>query len=426
MPTILRKSWPALVLLGITIGLSPHPSHSLWQPIPITGIDVPTFSELDRLMIDLMIKYGVVGGALTVAKDGRLVYARGFGLADREANQSVQPDSLFRIASVSKPITAVAALKLYEEGKLDLDAQAFSLLRDLQPPRGVSPDPRLQEITVRQLLQHSSGLVRSCFGISTENIAAARAVGVPPPAEAEALVRYGMGQPLEFAPGTRSSYSTLAYCALGRVIERVQALRYEEFVKQHVLAPAGVSRMQIGRTLPHEHVLGEVRYYDKPGAPLAVSVYPPHPLVPRPYAQHVEGVESGGGWIGSAIDLLRFVTAIDGQRPPALLKPETVALMTAPPNRPDVGKAPAYFGMGWMIKPTSNGIEWRHSGSLVGTRSLLVRRADGVSWAVVSNSEPISDSLLTELDQGISRILDGVKEWPAHDLFGQKQEKRKR
>lgn len=419
MLTIVRKSWPVLVFLEVTVGLFSQASHSLWQPVPITGIDVPILSELDRLMTRFMAQYGVVGGALAVTKDGRLVYARGFGFADTETNQPAQPDSLFRIASISKPLTAVAALKLYEERKLDLDAKAFALLRDLQPPPGASPDPRIQEITVRQLLQHASGLVRSGFGASRENIEAARALGVTPPANSEAIVRYGLTKPLDFAPGTRAGYSTLGYVALGRVIERVQALKYEEYVKKHALAPAGVSRMQIGRTLPHERVLSEVRYYDLLGAPLAPSVYPPHPLLPRPYVFYLEGVESGGGWIGSAIDLLRFVTAIDGQRPPALLKPETVALMVARPDRPDARNAPAYFGMGWVLRQTNIGIEWRHSGSLIGTRSLLVRRVDGVSWAVVFNAEPISDSFLPELDQGISRILDGAKEWPAHDLFGQ-------
>ncbi|MCS6903366.1 MAG: beta-lactamase family protein [Candidatus Bipolaricaulota bacterium] len=414
-----RQSWLVLVLLGIAVGLLSHASPALWQPLPITGIDVPGLSELDRLMARFMIQHHVVGGALAVAKDGRLIYARGFGFSDKETNQSVQPDSLFRIASVSKPITAVAALKLYEEGKLDLNAKAFSLLSDLQPPPGASPDPRLQEITVRQLLQHASGLVRSGFGASRENIEAAHALGVTPPASSETIVRYGLTRPLDFAPGTRAGYSTLGYVALGRVLERVQERKYEEYVKQRVLAPAGVSRMQIGETLPHERISGEVRYYDAPGAPLAPSVYPPHSLLPRPYVFYLKGVESGGGWIASSIDLLRFVTTIDGQRPPALLKPETVALMTARPDRPDAVNAPVYFGMGWVIRQTNLGVEWQHNGSLIGARSLLVRRADGVAWAVLFNAEPSSDSMLAELDREISQILDRVKEWPTHDLFSQ-------
>lgn len=421
MSGIGRKSiWVALLLLGVSVGFLSNTPYSLarWQPIPITGIEVPSLADLDRLMTNLMAQYGVIGGALAVAKDGRLVYARGFGLADREAHQVVQPESLFRIASISKPITAVATLKLYEEGKLDLDAKAFRILSDLQPPPGAGLDPRIQEITVRQLLQHSSGLVRSCFGASRENIAAAQAVGVPPPAGAEALVRYGIGKPLDFAPGTKFGYSTLGYCALGRLIERTTGQKYEDYVKKYVLAPAGVARMQIGHTLPHERAPGEVRYYDVPGAPLVPSVYPPHQPIPRPYSHYLEGVESGGGWIASTIDLLRFVTAVDGQRAPALLKPETVALMVARPDRPDAMNAPVYYSMGWLIRQASNGVEWRHNGSIVGSRSLLVRRADGVAWAVVFNSEP-PDGFLAELDQGISQTIAGVKEWPVHDLFGQ-------
>jgi N-acyl-D-amino-acid deacylase len=92
--------------------------------------------------------------------------------------------------------------------------------------------------------------------------------------------------------------------------------------------------------------------------------------------------------------------------------------MVARPDRPDAMNAPVYYSMGWLIRQASNGVEWRHNGSIVGSRSLLVRRADGVAWAVVFNSEP-PDGFLAELDQGISQTIAGVKEWPVHDLFGQ-------
>src|SRR5688572_27225697 len=102
------------------------------------------FAPFDREVEQFMRERGVPGGALAVVRDRRLVYARGYGWADRERREAVRPDSLFRIASISKPVTGVAVLKLVEEGRLSLDAKAFDLLRlpaAVQPGR--EPDPRL-------------------------------------------------------------------------------------------------------------------------------------------------------------------------------------------------------------------------------------------------------------------------------------------
>jgi N-acyl-D-amino-acid deacylase len=395
------------------------PSLTAQTPLPITGIAVPGLSDFDRMMAGFMVKYGIVGGSLSVTKAGRLVYARGFGFSDREANQPVQPESLFRIASISKPITAVAILKLYEEKKLDLDEKAFKLLDHLQLPPGGVKDARLYEITIRELLQHSSGLVRSCFGQSRENILAAQALGIAPPATAENLVRYGLSRALDFPPGGRYSYSTLGYCVLGRLIEKITGQPYEDYVKATVLAASNIKRMRIGPTLPEERAEGEVRYYDLANAPPQPSVYPPHALVPSPYSFFIAGADSGGGWIASSLDLLRFVTAIDGKRGPALLKTETVKLMLAKPNRPDVRDASVYYGMGWVVRLSGSEAEWRHGGSLAGAHSLLVRRADGIAWAVVFNSEFRAELAFAELDRTLSQAINDVREWPSHDLFGQ-------
>ena len=106
----------------------------------------------DRLVPELMHRYNLPGGALAIVKDGRLVFARGYGLADIQNQEPVQPDSLFRIASLSKQVTAVAALKLVEDGKLDLDENAFEILSDFKGPEGASRDSRIDQITVRHLL----------------------------------------------------------------------------------------------------------------------------------------------------------------------------------------------------------------------------------------------------------------------------------
>ena len=107
----------AVTLTAILFALLAAPIPGL----PQTGPPAPDFSALDAAMQQALTRYGVKGGALAVVKDGHLLFARGYGLADAEAGTPVQPDSLFRWGSISKTITATAVVRLVEDGKLDLD-----------------------------------------------------------------------------------------------------------------------------------------------------------------------------------------------------------------------------------------------------------------------------------------------------------------
>jgi N-acyl-D-amino-acid deacylase len=117
-----------------------------------TGQAQAGLAPFDELIESLLRKYDLPGAALAVVKDGRLVVARGYGLADKEQRRAVQPDSLFRIASLSKPFTSAAILTLVERGRLRLDDRAFPLLALGEPS-----DPRLNTITIRELLLHAGG-----------------------------------------------------------------------------------------------------------------------------------------------------------------------------------------------------------------------------------------------------------------------------
>ncbi|HUR46997.1 MAG TPA: serine hydrolase domain-containing protein, partial [Candidatus Saccharimonadales bacterium] len=113
-------------------------------------------SAFDRAMTDFMRPRQIPGGALAVVRGKRLVYAQGYGIANRELNTPVRPNSLFRIASISKPFTAVAVLHLIEKGKLRLDQPVIPLLA-LSLCGKIGKDPRWQKITIQQLLQHTGG-----------------------------------------------------------------------------------------------------------------------------------------------------------------------------------------------------------------------------------------------------------------------------
>lgn len=388
------------------------------------------FASFDQELESFIRARKVPGGALAVVKDRRLVYARGYGLADRERREMVWPTSLFRIASISKPITAVAVLKLVGEGKLSLDARVWELL-DLatRVPGGKKADERWRRITIRQLLQHTGGWDRDeSFDPMFRARVIAKELGIASPPGPRDVIRYMLGQPLDFDPGTRHAYSNFGYCVLGRVIEKITGVSYEKFVQRSVLAPIGITRMRIGHSLAGERTDDEVRYYT-PDDEIAESVFEKKSgKVPWPYGGFcLETMDAHGGWIASAVDLARFAAALDDPQLSPLLKPETIRAMYVPPEPPvsrndDGSLKDVYYGCGWFVRRVRGGqaANYWHTGSLPGTSTLLVRRWDGLIWVVLFNQRSEDKSLPdSAIDPALHRAADAVKEWPSEDLFSQ-------
>jgi len=404
---------------------SPSRTPEIGQSFAPTATQTPTptvddsssTAIYDRVITQLMSKWGVPGGSLAVSKDGRLVLAKAYGIADRERNLPVQPESLFRIASVSKTITAVAVLKLVEEGKLDLEAKAFKLLDNLKPVSGKTVDPRIYNITIRQLLQHSGGWnPDQSFDPMFRPTKAALEVGATQPATSETIIRYMLGQPLDFDPGSQYAYSNFGYCVLGRIIEKVTGQSYYDYVMENILRPAGATSMRLGRSLENERYDGEVHYYDYEGALMALSVFPDSLVVPWPYGGFdIEAMDAHGGWVATATDLLRFVTALDGGK---LIKSDTLTTMVSRPTAPLWQDSSYYYGMGWSVRPSGNTAMWGHTGSLPGTYSIVVRTFNGFAWAALFNTRPKDvDAFSKELDNALWDAYSGVTSWPTNDLF---------
>jgi N-acyl-D-amino-acid deacylase len=338
-----------------------------------------------------MTKWDIPGGALAIMRDGQLMLARGYGFADVAREERVRPESLFRIASISKPITAVAILNLVEEGRLSLDARALGLLDDLRPADRSDVDPRADRITVRQLLEHSGGWDASGgFDpmFATRDIA--EMMGVSAPADCATAIRFMRGQPLDFDPGSRYAYSNFGYCVLGRIIESAAGQTYEEYVTSQILDPMGIERMRLGQTMLSGRYADEVHYYDYAGAPLATSVFPEiDEPVPWPYGGfHLEAMDSHGGWVGSAADLVRFAWGLESKNPSAVLHADTVSTMVAHPAPPLWEGGSSYYALGWRVRPTRNSSNWWHTGSLPGSSAILYRRSDGTTWAALFNTRP--------------------------------------
>jgi N-acyl-D-amino-acid deacylase len=404
--------------------------------IPVTGAAHQDLAPFDQLMQGFVLKHKVPGAALAVSKDGRLVYARGFGYADLEKKALVEPNSLMRIASVSKPITAFLILLLIEQGKLRLDTPVFDLLQ-LEPhlPKGDKLDPRLKKVTVDQLLHHTGGWDQDRSGDPMfESVKIARALGLKAPAQPEHITRYVFGKRLDFAPGTREVYSNFGYCVLGRVIEKVTGQSYEAFARKALLNPLGMKHARLGRTLLKHRAPGEVKYYCRKGGDrgkveTGPSVFAPDvgKQVPLPYgAWCIEAMDAHGGWIVSAPDLLRFARSFDANAPHKLLKPATVrdafARRKGPSGFGPKGKPRlSYYACGWDVVQVGkkNRLSAYHEGLLDGTATTLVRRWDGVSWAVLFNADHDQKgrNLIELIDPLVHDAADAVKTWPKRDLF---------
>jgi len=422
------RALSSLLVVYLVIGFGSAPARAAdSSDIPVSGSANPNLASFDRLMIDFVRDHQAPGAALAVTRHGKLVYARGFGIADRERREPVKPQALFRIASISKPFTSAAVMQLVEKGRLRLEDHPFELL-GLSPPAGQQMDPRLRQITILQLLQHTGGFDRDkSFDPMFRPIIIARELKTNPPASQEAIIRYMLGRPLDFDPRTREAYSNFGYCVLGRVIEHVSGQSYEQYVRQHVLSPLNIHDMRLRRTLASLRAPGEVIYYEEKNR-TGASVFPPQlgQQVPLPYgAWDIEAMDSHGGWIASAIDLVRFASSFDDPAHSKILSERSIRTTFARPAG-EVGHSPdgkiktVYYGCGWQVRQVGSGrINTWHNGSLDGTSTLLVRRADGLCWAVLFNTrkDQSGKELAGIIDPLVHKAADEVKQWPQLDLF---------
>jgi CubicO group peptidase (beta-lactamase class C family) len=331
----------------------------------------------DKEMRRFMSEHGIKAGTLAVSRNGKLLLSRGYG---------VDADTPMRLASVTKPITAAAIRQLVHQGKLSLDAKAFPLL-GLKPPPGQKLDRRLNDITIRHLLEHKGGWDRDkTFDPMFRPLEIASALDKSGPAGPEDVIRYVMGQPLQFNPGSKQCYSNFGYCVLGRVIEKVSGQTYVEYVQKNIFAPLGAHSVELARSLPQQRNPREPRYVD-PGKGRNVFDPQSKERVPAPDGTfHVEAMDAHGGLIACSRDLIRFLDAywISGE-----------------PRR-------------------GRGQSWVAYGRLPGTFTVIMQRPNGVNVATLFNQsrdasgrdyEEIGDRLRDAADRQTDAVLRYAVTW---------------
>ena len=357
---------------------------AIWQSEAMKDSDL---ALIDSKINAYIQQNGIPGLSIAIAKNERLVFAKGYGFADTTTKEAVTPKSLFRVASISKPITAVAMMELVEAGKLKLDDKVFGAGAILGTTYGTKPySSGVKSITVRHLLQHTSGWSNTVNGQSQDPM-----FSNPSMTQAQLIGWVLDNRPLANAPGTAYEYLNFGFCVLGRVIEKVSGKPYEEFVKTAVLSKCGISRMAIGGDSQAAKKPGEVTYYGG-GA----------------YNLLVRRMDAHGGWIATPIDLLRLMVRVDGFAAKAdILSSADEAAMNAG-SVPNPG-----YGAGWIIDSSYRG----HNGAMNGTIGFLVRRNDGFSFAVLANTRPAGDSFCFGLKGVLDSIVGSVSAWPAYDLF---------
>lgn len=359
------------------------------KTVPITGINpgfnLTELNAVDALVLAWMHETGTPGLSIAFSRNGALVLTRGYGYADVGHREAVTPKHRFRVASISKSITAVAIAKLIEQKNLAWNSKVFGRYGMLGTRYGSQPNKPWQlALTVDHLLTHTSGAWTNKKNDPMFSY---------PYWSLTQLMNHTLDRASNTAqPGIRYDYSNFGYALLGRIIEHRSGESYERFVRQQVLASMGIDDMVVGGNTLRDRRPHEVRYY-----PEQIS-----------YNMNVSRMEAHGGWVSSPRDLLKFMAHVDGKPGvPDQLHPALLKRMYTP------WQEGANYARGWQVNKRPN---YWHRGSMPGTSSILVHTHDGYAWAALANSRPHEDER-GKLDRLMWDIKRAITFWPPVNLF---------
>jgi len=372
----------------------------------------PETHVIDSIFNEFLVKKNIKWASIAVTKKGKLVYARGLGYSNYLDSTVTEPWNLFRIASVSKLITATAILKLVENGQLDLEDKVFGSTGWLNDSIFLNyKDKRIEKITINHLLTHTSGWNHRAYDPVFGPLVIASKYRKKQAIETEDLIRYALEQKLDFEPGLKYSYSNTGYCMLGKIIEKASGMPYEDYIQFALLHPLGIYNMQIGSSFPEEMPAKEVMYYVNG----KLSLYPAYDCsklrVPLQYGGNdIALLGPAGGWIASAPELAKLVVAMDGfSSHPDILSKHSVRMMTR--NGKKINQLLGWRGSdGW-------GTWWR-TGTLAGTAALVMRFNNDTNWVILLNTTSDKKSRVhNDLSKAIYQCMAEVKNWPSVDFF---------
>jgi serine beta-lactamase-like protein LACTB len=342
--------------------------------------------KIEEVVASEQARLKIPGLSVAVGTGGQLRYSRGFGMADLENSVPARATTLYRTASIAKPITASAVMQLSEQGKLDLDAP----IQKYCPTFPEKPWP----ITARQLLGHLGGI--------RHYKAPGESAGTSHYFTISDSLKIFKDEPLLHEPGTKFNYTTYGYSVLGCAIEGASGNSYDVYLSEHLFKPA---RMERTRTDHHFLLITErTRGYQK----LSQQIYDRLPASLK--AQVAQGAiinaslhdtsmkVPGGGLVSTPVDLVRFVLAMhDG----TLVKKSTLDQMWISQKTKD-GKETGY-GLGWGVRQDGSIKLISHSGGQAGTSTLLTYSPEHrIVIAIMSN---LQEASLGEMAKAIADAI---------------------
>jgi serine beta-lactamase-like protein LACTB, mitochondrial len=340
-------------------------------------------TQIEAAVAKFMASTHAPGVSVAIVENGEYLWAGGFGLADLENNVPATEHTLYRLGSISKTLTAIGALELWERGKLDLDAPV---------EKYCSAFPAKQRpITTREVMGHLGGIRHYLEGPKDLETGNTKHFENP----IQAGLNFFKDDPLVAEPGAHFHYSTQGYTLVGCVMEGASGARYVDFMRENVLAPSGMEQTQADdrfAIIPYR-----TRFYRKTEAGTV---------------ENADFLDSsykipGGGWISSAEDMGRFEVAILNDK---LVKHSTRDLMWTP-LKPSDGSEDDY-GLGWGVWNENGVLFVGHSGGQQGTSTdflLAPGRAAGVVVLVNMDNLPAEN-----LTKEIFHIIDGVGSGEGH------------
>jgi CubicO group peptidase (beta-lactamase class C family) len=352
-------------------------------------------AELHARVREVLCNWPVVGLAVGVIKNGSLAWFYGHGVADVESGTPIDQDTVFRIASVTKTMTAIATMQLRERGHVDLDAPASDYLRAyrLIPARAGFRPP-----TLRHLLTHTAGVraVRKPSDLLRPALGWGVPAGQPIPALAE---YYQDGLHVDTEPGTKWAYSNNGFATLGQIAEDVSSLPLDRYLREHVFGPLGMKSSDLVRS---ERVRPRLATGYEIRSRGATAV------------RDLEMVQAGGGAVYSTTgDMARYVAALLGggaNSCGAALRPQTLAEMFEPQYQPDP-RIPG-MGLGFFRGQAGGYRTVGHDGIWLGFHSAVALVPDeGIGVVALTNTGPFSPFAATGPVAGaVLRSLLGLPE----------------
>jgi serine beta-lactamase-like protein LACTB, mitochondrial len=374
----LRLKPSAILTLVLAVGALAAAHQQTGSAVPASSV-----ARIEVAVTAFMGRVNAPGLSLAIGVDGRVQFENGYGLADVENFVPAKASTVYRLASVSKPITAVATMQLVERHRLTLEDTVGQWLPDAPAP--------LRPITVRQLLSHQSGIRH--YTPQEDDSSKHYPQHYVTLRDALAIFK---NDPLVHAPGAQMTYTTYGYTLLGVIIEEASGQNYVDFVTENIFKP--LEMMHSRPDTPHTIVPNRSRGYAKTDAGVLRNAGFMDPSYKIP----------GGGWLSTGGDMVRFGLALQAGM---LLKRETFQQMTT--MQRVGGKEDTFYGLGWIVEgwgvpdaPRVPGLVW-HGGVQQGvTTNLYLLLPDHTVVAVMTNLEG-EGLALTKLASEITNIVLG-------------------